>query len=169
MNRWTAPLVTMALLAPGAVLLGWNGAELASAAVQPWTSGPAADSARPAASDQGSAPTVEVGTIPPTSAPTVPAPTPPRTVVLVHKTVHSTVDGNEHQEDDVSTSDELGTPEPTTDPDTTPDVPAPGTPEEPAEGPDEPADERPAPPRDDEPTDVPPSTPGASSGGPASD
>lgn len=101
-NRWTAPLVAVALLAGPAVLLGWNGAAIASAAAAPWTTEAGAP-AGPQVVAAGPTPvTTAPAPVPPTTSSTATeqAPEPRRTVVVVHKTVHSTV---ENEEDDMST------------------------------------------------------------------
>jgi hypothetical protein len=166
-NRWKLPMAVAALLAGPAVLLGWNATALAATLTEPWTTAAGAPVRSPG--PQEAAPAGEVSPVPaavPTATSQPPAPA--RTVVVVHKTVHSSVGGQSTQEDDVSTSDERGTdsgpvphpdagPVPVTDPTLEGEDPGQAMPDDPATGqedlPDD--DEADVPP----PSNQPPTTP----------
>jgi hypothetical protein len=156
-NRWTAPLVTAALLSGPAVLLGWNATALASAAVAPWTAPEAGVGASvPRSGAQGPAPAPEPRSMPGDVEPLgSSAPVPPRTVVVVHNLYPQPVEDDVSHPDDVRGTDSGpephpdASPVPITDPDLVPQPePAPEEPDaspSPAPGTPQPApeDERP--------------------------
>lgn len=146
MNRWTMPLVTAALLAPGAVLLGWNASAIASTVAEPWTAPEAGVGASvPRSGAQGPAPAPEPRSMPGGVEPLgSSAPVPTRTVVIVHNPNPQPVEDDVSHPDDVRGTDSGperhpdASPVPVTDPEHPDAEPAPeddGADEEPPDAP----------------------------------
>jgi len=144
-NRWTMPLVTAALLAAPAVLLGWNALAIAAVVVAPWTAtGPEQYQDAGRVLVPANAPVVGSTSAPMPSGGAGKAPTSAatRTVVVVHNIYPQPVEDDVSQPhpDDVRGTDSGpephpdASPVPVTDPSLSPE-PAPEDGQEPAEGP----------------------------------